>query len=737
MQTFPVVLTGSYTAQNTGFAVFPTSLLFGPVATSTVGSIRQVAVTNLTAKQVTVAVTMPRSYELEGDVCTTLEPNASCVLTVAFVPLENGDLSGTISVTTSASDGSGSSINLIYADGFGVGTGALTISGGLIVEGVFGFGSVNVGQTASQTFQLTNAGTQAITVRRVVSQPPFFSTTTCGGALQPETSCSVTVEYSPSGNGTGSSSTLVSGIDTGMLTVESDAQSSPNILDLEGQPAASTGGSGALNAAAFSLSESALSFGTTTVGDASAPQNLVLTNTSTAALHVGSVATEADFSVQNGCSVLLSGDSCMISVASTPHNAGTRLGSLEIASDASNSLDYVTLMATGANSPLTFSPASLAFGSVPVGFVSTLALVVTNSSSSAITFTSIVAPVGFAVQGNCPSGGGSLSAQASCTEQVTFEPSAAGPVTGAVAFSTSASTNPLQVAVSGSGLQPELTAAPSSLQFGSVALGTSATLSLKLVNQGTTQVTGVTLSVAGDYSVASPCSQPTLAAGASCTVQVSFAPTATGPRAGTLTVVSSDPMSPLQVPITGTGLAPVDFALTVNGGSSATAIVASGNLATFALQLTPTGSFGGNVALTCTPMGTVAYASCSLLPSQVSLASGAQGSQVTINTEQSSAEVRTGRHKLGSSGRTFLALLLPGTILMLRRGRNARRWIGQGLAVGALLFLLQLAGCGGGASSPQQNDTSPGQYQFQVSANSTSGVALTQVVTLNLVVQSH
>jgi hypothetical protein len=736
-QTFGVALSGTYTSQGAGLALSPSSLTYGSVATSTVGSARQISITNLTTKQVAVAVAMPRGYELEEPVCATLEANASCVLSIVFAPLENGDLPGTIFVTTSASDGSGSSTNLIYADGFGVGTGLLTISGGLIVDGVFGFGSVGGGQTASQVFQLTNAGTEAITVRRVVSHAPFPSTTTCGGILQPAGYCSVTVEYSPGGTSSTSIGAPLSGADMGSVTVESDAQSSPNILDLEGQPSAGTGGASAAALASFSLSESALGFGTTTVGDISAPQNLLLTNTGTSALQISSASTTADFSVQNDCLVVLVGGTCTISVASTPQAGGTRLGSLEISSDAADALEYVTLLSTGQSSPLTFSPTSLEFGNVPVGKTLTLALQLTNTGASPIIFSAIAASSGFAVAGNCPNGGGSLSPQASCTEQVTFAPTSAGTATGTVGFTTSASTNPLQIPVNGTGIQPILTAKPSNLQFGSIAIGSSANLSLELVNQGTAPITGLTLSVAGDYVLTSPCAQTTIAAGTSCPVQMTFTPTATGNRAGMLQVVSSDPASPLNVPLNGTGISPPGFVLTVDGGSSATATVTSGNFATFALLVTPTGSFDGSVALTCAPMATAVYSSCSLLPPQVSLGTGAQGSQATINTEESNAGVGSLDPGAGNSRRTFLALLLPGIILMFRRGRDPRKWIGQGLAVGALLFILQLSGCGGGGSALQENYTPPGQYQFQVRASSTSGPPLTEMVTLTLSVQAR
>jgi hypothetical protein len=737
-QIFGVSLSGAVTSQNQGLAISPPTLLFGPVATSTLGSVRQVAVTNLTAKQVAVSMTMPRSYELQGNGCATLEPNTSCILPVLFVPLENGDLPGTIAVSASALDGSGSQTSLVYADGFGVGTGALTVSGGLIVDGVFNFGSVAAGQSASQQFKLNNPGTEAITVRRVVSQAPFPSTTTCGGTLLPAGSCTVTVTYSPGMDSTsmgGSSSQT----DMGSLVVESDAQSSPNIIDLEGQPSAGAGAGAPPGLANFSLSQSALSFGTTTVGDTSQPQSVVLTNTGTAALQVSSVSAAAGFTVQNGCGVVTAGSSCTILVSSSPQSVGTVLSSMEISSNAADSLEYVTLIGTGASSPLMFSPTSLSFGSVLVGASSTQPLQVTNAGTSAITFTTINAGGEFSVTGSCPAGGASLAAQASCTEEVTFQPTTSGPASGVVDFNTSASTGPISVAVNGTGVVAELIATPSGLAFGSIPVGASATLQLTLLNRGMTPISGLMLSVTGDYEVSIPCAQAQLAAGSSCTVQVMFTPTTTGLRTGTLTVASSDPGSPLAVLLSGTGLTNAEFALTVDGGASATATVTSGNFASFSLLVTSIGSFNGTVALTCNTVQAVAYASCSLLPSQVNLAAGAEGSSATINTEVSNDGVGSLREMPGRRSQgTFLTLLLPGLLLMVRRGRRLRKLAVQGVAIIALLVVLHISGCGGrgGGSGPVEHDTPPGQYQFQVSASSTSGLPVTQTVTLNLVVTS-
>ena len=367
-------------------------------------------VTNLTDKLAGISVSMPRSYELQDSGCTTLAPNASCVLTIVFVPLENGDLPGTISVTASALDGTGSQTSQIYADGFGVGTGMLTIRWWLDRGGGLQFWCRSSGPES-----ITKSSRSPTRVRRPSPfgewsvRRRFSPQQLAEGALLPAASCTVSMTYSP-GAGGSSAGGPGSGTDIGSLTVESDAQSSPNILDLEGQTSAGAGAGGASGLTTFSLSESALSFGTTTVGDTSATQSVVLTNTGASALQVSSVSSPAGFKVQNGCGLVTAGSSCTIMVASSPQSAGTLLSALEIGSSAADSLEYVTLITTGASSPLTFSPASLSFGSVLVGKSPTQQLQVRNAGSStvtfsSITFSSITAPGEFAVAGDCPSAG--------------------------------------------------------------------------------------------------------------------------------------------------------------------------------------------------------------------------------------------------------------------------------------------------------------------------------------------
>jgi hypothetical protein len=105
-------------------------------------------------------------------------------------------------------------------------------------------------------------------------------------------------------------------------------------------------------------------------------------------------------------------------------------------------------------------------------------------------------------------------------------------------------------------VQPgSLTATPTSLSFGDVASGsTSSAQTVTVSNPGSSAVSVSSVAVTGPFSQSSTCGG-SIAAGGSCTVSVTFAPTSGGSQTGTLTVTTSAPGGPLTVALSGTGVA--------------------------------------------------------------------------------------------------------------------------------------------------------------------------------------
>jgi hypothetical protein len=746
ISTYTVSLTGAYTMEDAGLQILPNQANFGPNLTSTLGLTRQFTINNLTNKSLTLAVAFPRQFILSGPPCSGLAPYASCNFSATFLPLTNGDITGTLFAQANPSDGTATLNALGYLEGYGNGSGALTITGNLSPGQLLNFGQVNSGQSVSQTLTLANRTSPTpITVRRITSEWPFLTTSTCGQPLALNQSCTVTITYTPLNQLVTGSSPLP-GNDAGTLVLESDALTSPDLVDLAGTsaPVLVSTPSNAAPLASYTASQSSLTFADTTVGNASTAQIVTLSNTGNTTLHVLSLKTSADFSVANGCTALVPGGSCNLSLTFTPQLAPAqtttqlRIGALEILSDASSSLDFISLLGSANPSTLSLAPTSLDFGTVLVGSTATLPLQVTNTGTTAVLFNALTTTGDYTADGSCPSSGNPLPAATSCTIQVTFAPTASGTRPGTLALATSASALPLTIPLTGTGAQSHLQVTPSTLNFGSIALGASANLTLTLANTGTAPLSNLTLGISGDYALTVPCALTTLAPGASCSATITFVPTSIGPRNSALTITSSDSTSPLTIPLTGAGVGNGSFTLTVDGGTTSSASVISGHPASYTLTLTPQ-NFTGTVVINCVPVNPALYASCSLLPSSISLTNTPQNAVATINTitEVTLARNAPGPHadQLGS---LVLCLLTPSLFLFWRtrttpRSPRATLFVTL-LTAAALATLLSASGCGSGGD-PSLRYSVPGTYQYQVTANSTTGVQLTRTVTLNLTVQ--
>jgi hypothetical protein len=743
--TYSVLLTGGYTAANAGLTITPSEAPFGPAGTSAAGPTRTFTVTNFTAKTLTLVTNFPRQYLPSGASCASLAANASCAFAATFVPLTNGASSGSIVVQGVPGDGSATLQSISYAEGFGNGSGNLAITGGLITNGAFNFGQVTSGQTVSQAFFLTNAGASgspSITVRRLSTEPPFSATSNCGSLLQATESCQVIVTYSPLGQTSSEPGSPASSTDTGALAIESDAISSTDLLNLTGQAQGATGGPAPLTV--YTLSESALTFAATTIGDVSPAQTITLTNTGNVSLHVSSAKVPVDFTVQTNCATVLPGANCLVNVAATPQSPGNRFGALEIASSASDALEFVSLGTTGLPAPLSLSPEALDFGSVLVGQSAILAVQVTNNSSTPATITSIVSSADYLLGGSCLAlvNNGSLAPNATCVIAITFSPGTAGVFPTTLSLSSSATKLPLMVSLTGIGLAARLTANPSSLNFGPILIGAPAQMFVTIQNTGSAPVNNLATAISGDFAVTLPC-PASLAAGASCILQVTFTPAAIGVRDGSLSLSSSDPAPPLIIPLTGAGINAGSFTLAVNGGASASATVVSGQPASYGLTLTAVGGFSGAVALTCTPVNPAQYATCSFSPASINLNGLVAEGTVTLNTITSSS---ASANAVGDGAtlsteddmtRRALCVMLPGLIALWRRRRTIRRRLPVLTALLLTTTALVLSGCSGNVGDPAILYSPPGTYHYLVTASSTSGNPASQTVTLNLTITAR
>ena len=160
---------------------------------------------------------------------------------------------------------------------------------------------------------------------------------------------------------------------------------------------------------------------------------------------------------------------------------------------------------------------------------------------------------------------------ANCTQSLSNCWSAFGtglPAAPAVALSASPASSSAQVLVAatyGRGIwqaplwsagtnMTTAAASPPTLAFPSQVFGTaSSALTVTLQNTGSIALTPSSIATSGDFSETDNCVNQMIGAGASCSIQVRFAPQATGPLVGQMTIYANVYGGQLTVDLTGTG----------------------------------------------------------------------------------------------------------------------------------------------------------------------------------------
>lgn len=258
-----------------------------------------------------------------------------------------------------------------------------------------------------------------------------------------------------------------------------------------------------------------------------------------------------------------------------------------------------SLLAGVASGQLSLSSSTIKFGSVDVGSKVTKSVTVTNTANVKITISKAsVSGAGFAFTGPglpftlAPSGSAKLS--------LAFDPTQSGKVTGSLSVSGTKGTRKTSVSASaslaGTGVTPAagFLSAPSSVNLGSVLVGSKKSQTVTLSNTGGSSLIISSAKVSGSGFSVSGLTYPfTLNAGSTAALTVSFAPTATGTDNATLSLSSnaSDPSA--NVALSGTGTV-AGGTLGVSPGSLSFGNVEVGSTASKNANLTAS---GGSVVL--------------------------------------------------------------------------------------------------------------------------------------------
>jgi hypothetical protein len=234
---------------------------------------------------------------------------------------------------------------------------------------------------------------------------------------------------------------------------------------------------------------------------------------------------------------------------------------------------------------------------------------------------------------------------------------------------------------------------PAELQFPTTGVATtSAPLGTTVYDLGTDPLTVSNVAVSSDFVIQSNNCTTVAPSGGSCTIQVAFAPTATGTDSGTLTITDNSAGSPHKVALTGQ-------AATTNLTVSPTSL-------TFASQATGTTSPAQTVTLTA---GAAAVQNFRIQISGDFSETNNCGSGIAAGAKcqiQVSFTPKTAALNPGTSRLWMWAFLIAGWIIVpsgMSTKRLARRYLPL-LALWPVIFLLS---CGGGNTN---DTTAPGAF---------------------------
>ena len=459
---------------------------------------------------------------------------------------------------------------------------------------------------------------------------------------------------------------------------------------------------------------------------------LIVTNTGAAPIAFTSIVASTGFTQSNTCgATLAAGATCTLTVSFKPIALGTVTGNITLTDTDTNLTQTIALSGTGVPPPmLTLSAASATFPSTIVGLTSAAqTFTATNTGTSPISLIKVSASAGFTQTNTC---GGIIAAAGTCALSVTFAPTAAGPMTGSVIFTDSATPSPQTLTLSGTGIAatPTITLAGST---STAVAGATVTFTATLAGNSSTspsgqvqfQDAGKTIGSVGIISMANP-----------YTALVTFPTSALAAGTHTITAVySGDTLYPSitssAVMVTVSPAPAADFSITLS--NSILSLTHAAPTQSSTVTFTPLNGFNAPVTFTCS--GRPAYSTCTVTPASLS-ANGTTTLTVTAYTATASLAPSPILH----TSQIVLALLgLP----FLLAGSRQRKLLGilsrsQARTLALLIALATLgilSGCGGSATpqpTPTPTPTTPSGTSTLTLTATSGGITHTAAVTVQV-----
>jgi len=511
------------------------SIQFGSQFVGITYQSRTVVLTNISSSPIVLNSFTPSSdYSQTNNCPNPLPPGASCRVFVSFAPVGNGEIQGTLTVEHNAAGGQVT----VQLYGVGLIRSDLSVSPlQLIFPGSALIGSID----GPQSVTLQNTSTSSLSVSSISIAPSVFTIApnTCVGPLAPAASCTLKVSFTPASVGPVS----------GTLTIAHTGVGSPQIISVSGSGTTQLTLGGEVN------------FGDQEVGTTGGWHYVDASNLSySTSVTVSSVSVTGDFQIAQGApGTIPPGYGTAYQVTFTPTAPGLRTGTFTVIASDSSSPHQITLTGNGVSAGVEVAPGSLAFGNLFAGTTSgPQTVTLTNVSGNPVHFQSISATGPFSETNSC---GTSLAVGANCAVLVTFSPMILGDVSGQIMIQDDASGSPQAINMSGTGTGTAVKVSPTNVIFANQAMGyASPSINVSLTNQAGTALSISTISASGDFGQTSGCGA-SLAPGGSCSIGVTFTPTAVGLRSGTLSISDSGPNSPQSVTLSGIGTPPPSVSL--------------------------------------------------------------------------------------------------------------------------------------------------------------------------------
>jgi hypothetical protein len=423
------LLTASTAAQPT-ISLNPSALTYGTQPVGTASAPQTVTVTNTGTAPLTVSLISTTGDFSETDTCTTssVSVGATCGIQVSFLPSATGNRSGVLTVYGNVAGGQSTAT----LSGLG-GTPAAIVLNPLSL--MFASTTINATSAAQNiTISNTSGSLVALQTPNVVGADFKITANTCGASLAPSTGCTVSIAFTPTASGSRS----------GTFTVTDDAGTQTTLLS----------GIGTLPAT-DALSPLALTFAAQQLSTASAPQQVMLTNSGDVALTlIAAPITSGDFTAVNACGNSLNAhSSCSINVSFQPKSVGTITGVLSVSDQYRT--QTISLNGTGVAPPgVSLSPvATVNFPATGVGVTSAAQTVtLTNNDGVPLLVQSIVITGDFAIVPGSNNCGSNVAADTACTMQLAFAPTAGGLRTGTLTVTDNATNSPQTLSLTGNGV---------------------------------------------------------------------------------------------------------------------------------------------------------------------------------------------------------------------------------------------------------------------------------------------